>query len=334
MICDATNGYCSKFKLYTGKSDVPTSEYGATYDLVMDIMRGYFGQGYTLYMDNYYSSPKLYVDLWTVGVGASGTLRANRKGVPQKIKDKKVEKGETFTMNNGNLMLTKFHDRKIVYLLSTIDRAENVPSGKTNPASGAPIHRPEVVVNYDKFMGGVDRSDQMVSYATFSARTLKWWKRVIFHVLSLAVLNSYILYKHVTADRVPMLHRVFRKKLVEQLIASVNPDDVPGMTNRSRGRPSTAADPLMRLQGRHFPSKIVGTGKKVNISRACVVCAPAERELLARVGEKRKRCGRESSYQCDSCKVALCVDPCFRLYHTLKDYITAYKNLKESEKEN
>ena len=64
MVCDAKPGYCVKFKLYTGKTDLPATEHGATYDLVFDMMRGYFGQGYVLYMDNYYSSLQLYWDLW------------------------------------------------------------------------------------------------------------------------------------------------------------------------------------------------------------------------------------------------------------------------------
>ena len=110
-----------------------------------------------------------------------------------------------------------------------------------------------------------------------------------------------------------------------QLVQSVDKENVPGMSRRSVGRPSSAADPIMRLQGQHFPQKIVATGKKKNITRSCVVCSVAERQLLEVVGQKRKRPGRESSYQCDKCAVALCVDPCFKLYHTCKDYITAYK---------
>ena len=332
MICDSTNGYCTKFKLYTGKSDVPASEYGATYDLVMDMMRNYFGQGYHLYMDNYYSSPKLFVDLNDLGVGATGTLRANRKGVPQALKDKQVAKGETYTMKNRNLMITKYHDRKVVHLISTVEAAAPTPSGKTNPRTGQPVLRPSVVVSYDKYMGGVDRSDQMVSYATFNSRTLKWWKRVIFHVMSLSVLNAYLLYKVQTNDASPMLHRVFRKQLVTNLIQSVDQANVPGMSMRSPGRPSTADEPLLRLQGgQHFLQKITGAGKKKNITRSCVVCVPAERELLACVGQKRKRPGRESSYQCEKCTTALCVEPCFKLYHTQKDFKSAYKAAKSRE---
>ncbi|XP_013420996.1 piggyBac transposable element-derived protein 4-like [Lingula anatina] len=264
MICDGETGYCTKFKLYTGKSNTPVSQHGATYDLVMDMMRGYFGQGYILYMDNYYSSPKLYKDLFSLGCGATGTLRANRKGVPQKILNTKVSKGEQFTMNNGTLLITvpnTGHDRKVVHLISTIEQAEMTPTGRNIPGTNTPIVVPSIVREYNRFMGGVDRSDQMVSYSTFNARTLKWWKRVTFHVISLAVLNAYLLYKTVTTGN-PMLHRVFRKRLVADLINSVQGHVVP---SKSVGRPSTSDDSLFRLMGQHFPIKITATscwGKK------------------------------------------------------------------------
>lgn len=74
-----------------------------------------------------------------------------------------------------------------------------------------------------------------------------------------------------------------------------------------RGRPRRSAEGLTRLQaGSHFPEKIQGTGKKRNITRSCVVCFPQNR-ILARTGEKTKRPGRESSFQCEVCKVALCI---------------------------
>lgn len=165
----------------------------------------------------------------------------------------------------------------------------------------------------------------MVSYGRVLIKTLKWWKKVFFHVISLATLNAYILYKENTTDRNPMVQRVFRRKLVTQLIEKSNLD------RRTVGRPSTQQ--LARLSGRHFPEKIIGTGQRVTISRQCVVCGPAERELLASAGEKRKRPGRESSYQCAQCNVTLCVHPCFALYHTKQEYILAYKRIKRANTE-
>jgi hypothetical protein len=38
-------------------------------------------------------------------------------------------------------------------------------------------------------MGGVDRSDQMISYTNSIVKSFKWWEKVIFHVLAIAVLR-------------------------------------------------------------------------------------------------------------------------------------------------
>ena len=51
------------------------------------------------------------------------------------------------------------------------------------------------------------------------------------------------------------------------------------------------------------------------------------RERTAASSVKR-RSGRESIYECSDCMVALCVTPCFELYHTRVDYISAYKRQK------
>ncbi|XP_062603459.1 uncharacterized protein LOC134272828 [Saccostrea cucullata] len=55
-----------------------------------------------------------------------------------------------------------YHDRKVVYLLSTIEEAAKAPCGRVAPRTGTTIENP-AIVNAFKYMGGVDRSDQMVS---------------------------------------------------------------------------------------------------------------------------------------------------------------------------
>ena len=75
MICEAETGYCYKFDLYVGKThEWEESGNGVTYDLVMSMMRNLFGQGYQLYVDNFYSSTQLFQDLKVLGVTATGTL--------------------------------------------------------------------------------------------------------------------------------------------------------------------------------------------------------------------------------------------------------------------
>ena len=87
ILCDAENSYCLKFELYTGKPATPPSANGATYDLVMSLMRNHFSDNHIVYCDNYYTSPTLFMDLWYLGTGATGTVRPNRRGIPQVIKE-------------------------------------------------------------------------------------------------------------------------------------------------------------------------------------------------------------------------------------------------------
>lgn len=44
-------------------------------------------------------------------------------------------------------------------------------------------------------MSGIDRSDQMISYYSSPRKTIRWYKKVIFHFLDISIWNSYFLYK-------------------------------------------------------------------------------------------------------------------------------------------
>ena len=47
-----------------------------------------------LWMDNFYNSPALIQRLRTLKTECVGTLRLSRKDVPQRVKEKKLKKGE------------------------------------------------------------------------------------------------------------------------------------------------------------------------------------------------------------------------------------------------
>ena len=312
-ICDSNNGYCSNFEMYMGKNRSISSK-GATYDLVMRLMAPYLNKGYKLYTDNYYSSPILFSDLLEKKTGACGTLRTNRKGVPQKIREKSsLNKGETICMNNGELQIIKWHDNRDVNMISSIHSTSMAQTGKNDRQTGEAIQKPLAVIDYNKNMGGVDRSDQMLQYQAFRRRTMKWWKKAFFHLLDLAVLNSYILYKlNVRGGTAKVFtQREFRRKLVHSLTSHT--------TSPSRRLHATGNEENMRrLSERHFPTHIPQTTKKEYPTRRCVVCCSSLKR-----GHAATR--KESRYQCVPCNVGLCVDPCFEIYHTCKEYKLAFQ---------
>ena len=96
LACSKT-GYTLKFEVYTGKNLTKTAN-GLGYDVVMDLMSSMFLQGYHLFVDNFYSSPQLFIDLLEKGCAATGTVRENRKGFPKGLgngMDKKLPEAQS-----------------------------------------------------------------------------------------------------------------------------------------------------------------------------------------------------------------------------------------------
>ena len=207
-------------------------------------------------------------------------------------------------MHNDNLIAAKYHDRKIVYLLSTVETAIMTKTKKEKRfADGTreAVKKPSVVLEYDKFLGGVDRADQMLNYAPFPCKTVKWWKRLFFHIVIISVMNSFIMYL----------------------------EEMPSRQRSLRGRPNAQDQPITRLVGKHYMEKIfVEGGKKKTPTRSCVCCSAVgkwkRRDQERPRNVKKFRYGRESSYQCKLCECALCVVPCFELYHSKTDFVAAY----------
>ena len=154
---------------------------GLTYAVVMKLVEGLQNKGHHLYCDNFYSSPDLFTDLQRLGFGACGTVRLNRQGLPERIQcQSKLSKGEVISVTNHGLLSLKWMDKRAVTMISTIhDDSMVATSRRSRFAEGGQevVQKPKCIVEYNRHMGGVDLSDQMVSYYSFSHRTVKWWRR-------------------------------------------------------------------------------------------------------------------------------------------------------------
>ncbi|GBO32676.1 hypothetical protein AVEN_252033-1, partial [Araneus ventricosus] len=84
-----------------------------------------------------------------------GTVRGNRKGLPAEFKTMKLKKGEIKAFQKGKIMVLQWRDKKTLTMLSTIHNAElvSVESRKSTTKQ-----KPKVVVDYNRSMGGVDKS--------------------------------------------------------------------------------------------------------------------------------------------------------------------------------
>ena len=48
-------------------------------------------------------------------------------------------------------------------------------------------------------------ADQLILYYGFAHRSIKWWKRVFFHLLNTAIVNAHILYNECTDSKITQL---------------------------------------------------------------------------------------------------------------------------------
>ena len=95
LLADAADGYTYDFEVYTRKG-LPVSKNGLAYDVVMRLCRHLDKQGYHVY---FYASVQLVKDLLVKNIAWCGTLKPNRKVVPEAFKDTKVfAKGTRGTM--------------------------------------------------------------------------------------------------------------------------------------------------------------------------------------------------------------------------------------------
>lgn len=54
---------------------------------------------------------------------------------------------------------------------------------------------PTCISDYNKYMGGVDKFDQMIKYYPLKRKTNRWPNRFTLHIIQLLLHNSYVLYK-------------------------------------------------------------------------------------------------------------------------------------------
>ena len=61
VLSDATNGYVHRLQVYTGKnSELSTHEQGLSTRVVLELLHGKESAQHKIYMDNYYTSPRLF----------------------------------------------------------------------------------------------------------------------------------------------------------------------------------------------------------------------------------------------------------------------------------
>ncbi|XP_022834273.1 uncharacterized protein LOC111362017 isoform X1 [Spodoptera litura] len=343
-LCESSTGYLWKFFVYAGK-DKPTStsdatdrsdeeeaidglgedddrstndattdgsrsgEHGdrpvtATARIVYDLIEPLLHRGHTVIMDNFYNSPLLLRSLKKNKTDCYGTLRLNREFVPDTVKNltkTELRQGEVVATYCSDLAIMVWRDANLVSLISTYHNLQIGSQDKYNRQT----YKPNIVLDYNKSMGGVDRKDQFLSaHPMERVKNKVWYKKLFRRMYNAAIFNCFVIFSSVHRK---ISHRQFRTELAEDLLRRHRQIDLTTEYRRLNGRASTTspvktttqrnihhrtqARPI--VEANHFP---IRTGSKYT---CCWLCPKKTRTI----------------WKCEECDVNLCVDGCFKAYH-------------------
>uniref|UniRef100_A0A1B6IXW2 PiggyBac transposable element-derived protein domain-containing protein n=2 Tax=Homalodisca liturata TaxID=320908 RepID=A0A1B6IXW2_9HEMI len=275
-----SDGFILNVIIYEGKGTLQHQGKGHTYEVVMKLMQNFLHKGHIVYLDNFYNSVELAEDLFKNQTNICGTLQAGRSGNPQEVIQANLKRGEFISRQKSEVTVMKWRDKRNVLSIST---AHGPDMTDTTNKRGTVTKKPSMIVAYNKGMGGIDKSDQMLSYYSSPRKSLRWNMKIFFHLMDIALWNSAYIFSKLSGK---MTYLSFRDVIIKHFIQMEQVQ-----------RPFRASS-----SGGHLPVKVQ---KRLR----CKIC---------RV-EQQKR--KDTFYACSVCKdkdnklIGLCMPICFNKFH-------------------
>jgi hypothetical protein len=141
------------------------------------------------------------------------------------------------------------------------------------------VQAPMAIISYNKWMGGVDRGDQLRQYYQLRLKSRKVYKYIFWFLVDVSITNAFVLHQYNTSTSTrPSPFKAFRLELAKGLIGAYN----------SRKRAAPTAAPVVPRPRRptslaHFPLRRP-TGSKKGMAR-CWYCSHTRRQPLHRIPE-------------------------------------------------
>ena len=286
--------------MYTGKEKTADTGKGLAHRVVTELVVPHFShRNHVIYMDNFFASLPLFADLAKFGIYACGTYRSNRVGFPKELGEKQLVKtlnrGDSVMRHKGSITALVWKDRKPVYVVSSAHLpSTTVVNRKDVDGTVAKVACPEIVSQYNCYMGGVDLSDQLKACYGVDQKSKRWWLHLFWHFVDLAVTNAYILYIHSyrAYTHPPMVYNPddqlqFRSKLIDQLVNHYS-------SRKQHGQP--VKSPVVSL---------VPSGHKIEDLRYLGI-RKGHCEFCCVGPNKTSSIRRETQFGCPKCKIRLC----------------------------
>jgi len=195
---------------------------------VLEVTRPLHGSKRIVNTDNFYTSVQLLMSLREAGMYGRGTVRENSKHFPKAhmFHKKANEPRGSFMQgvsSSSDIIAASWMDGNAVNIVSNADASEQGEVTRLIGKEPVVFPAPKCIVEYNKYMQGVDRLDQLrAKYSLADGHSFKkWHKKLAMAFIDIARCNAYVTKCMVMADKAQPRnsHRDFMVELAAELVS-------------------------------------------------------------------------------------------------------------------
>ena len=304
------SGYVFDFEVVGGMGTTGTSaniqsihRFGESENVVLRLTSELSPKKHEIFFANLVASPELLIQQKSMDIYVIGTLRQDRtRGYPLPTKSVIRKEGCgtmcEFVEKKAGLVICSWYDNWRFITISNF--LGNDPISQANRFDHKnrkmiQVPCPASVDVYNYFMGGVDKADLLLSLCRIKMRCRKWYHRIVVHLMSLALINSYTVYRKMGGAGSLLDFQLDVCRCLLKADQSINSDeDVANPVTISRSSSANQVPvPVRHDRVNHWPIK----SEKIN---RC----------------KQSGCTKCTRFICSKCQVYLCVlSDCFINFH-------------------
>ncbi len=214
-LCDSSTGYCYSY-FPAGRWSEKTNIKNTVMRLVETIPRRDVLK-YIVTMDNYFTLGSVLAATREANVGVIGTARNRRGDFPppplKAVTDKRFNTLYLMNDKTRNFLVGRWLDNSDVLMVSTVHTGEeSIARVRRRPRENAInksnikmvwgskpsalIKIPKMIDDYNHWMGGVDRCDQLISYYRSNLRCRRTWMPMFLHCIDIMRVNCFVIVRH------------------------------------------------------------------------------------------------------------------------------------------
>jgi hypothetical protein len=288
--CDSETAYPLNGEVYLGRQPEAanaTRNTNRVCNLVKRLVNPWINTGRTITTDNYFTSAELAEYLLGVQTTLVGTIRRNKKEIPQELQSNphRPEQSSIFCFDR-QLTLVSYVPKKrhAVILLSSLHHNKAIDDEQKK--------KPEIILYYNSTKGGVDRMDQMVQTYSCKRKTKRWPMTFFFNIVDVAAIAAFLVWS--TKNSQWNEKKRHRRRL---FLLQLGHDLVEFHINRRRQQPQAIQKDVrlaMQAIGQTITTPQSDKISATDVKRRCQLCSrERDRKVITR---------------CASCSIPCCPD--------------------------